>query len=273
MDQLTPEQLQAYVAIATGLLTSVVLGLLILVVGWRISAGAHRAVMRSCEASRLDTALARFLSSLAQYTVLAATFIAALQQVGVQTTSLVAIFASAGLAVGLALQGSLANFAAGVMILFFRPFQLDDVITAGGHTGKVVDIGLFASTFYTPDNMKIIVPNSAIIGGSIVNITALGTRRLEVDVGVAYGEDIERVRAVLLAATQVEGAERTPAAAVAFTGLGPNALSFKVMVWCKSGDYLIVLDRVRTSVYAALQREGIEIPYNQLVVHQAPPQA
>jgi small conductance mechanosensitive channel len=180
------------------------------------------------------------------------------------------VFASAGLAIGLALQGSLANFAAGVMILFFRPFSLGDKITAGGHTGVVAEIGLFATTFDTPNVEKIIIPNSAITGGPIVNITTMGVIRGTVSVGVGYGESIHKsLEVIQKAAASAACVKQDPAPAVAFTNFGASSLDIDVHCHCDAADYLDMLHNVRVAVYDALNAEGIEIPFNQIVVHQA----
>lgn len=248
--------------------------ILILVVGWIVSKWAMKAVSKLLANRQVDAALTKFLSQLAYYFVLAATLIAALGTVGVETTSVVALLGSAGLAVGLALQGNLSHFASGVMILFFRPFTIGDVITAAGHTGGVQDIGLFATILHTPDGQKIIIPNGAITGGSIVNITTRGTRRGAVSVGVAYGADVARVQAILeKSATKPTVALADPGPAVAFVGLGASSLDFNVMAWCKSSDYLALLHQLHINIYNDLNEAGIEIPFNQIVVHQAPPEA
>jgi small conductance mechanosensitive channel len=264
------ETLQSFLAWGLPFAQDFLLAIVIFVIGWLVSKWTNRGVQRALTRGKVDLALARFLGSIAQYTVLVAAVIAALGTVGIETTSVVAVFASAGLAVGLALQGSLSNFASGVMILFFKPFVLDDVITAAGHTGKVVDIGLFATSLNTPDNMKIIIPNSALTGGSIVNITTMGTRRGTVEVGVAYGLELEKVQAVLEKAAAKPGLVlQDPAPSVAFVGLGASSLDFAVMTWCRSADYLAMLHAVRCEVYDELNAAGIEIPFNQIVVHQA----
>ena len=179
---------------------SVLMALVILVIGWLASKWAHLILLSLARGRKLDESLSRLVASLVQYAVLATAVIAALGAVGIETTSLVAIFASAGLAVGLALQGSLANFASGVMLLFFRPFDLGDLILAGGHEGEVKDVGLFATTMLTLSNEKIIIPNTAITGGSIINYSVMGTRRASIAVGVAYGTDVTKTIEVLMAA-------------------------------------------------------------------------
>ena len=259
-----PEIVKTYLPFAQALVTT----LFILIVGWMGSKWASRLVVGAFRNRKLDEALGRFFASIAQYTVLAATVIAALGAVGVETTSLVAVFASAGLAVGLALQGSLANFASGVLILFFRPFNLGDKVTAGGHTGAIDDIGIFATTMVTLDNQTIIIPNSAITGGSIVNHTSRGTVRGTIDVGVAYGADVGQVMAVLEnAARRAQHVLDAPAPAVAFVGLGASSLDFKVFAWSTPEAYLDMLHAVRRSVYESLNENHIEIPFNQIVVH------
>ena len=251
--------------------TQLILAALILGGGWFLGGVAYGAVRRAAANRKFDASVAGFVAQLARYTVLGAAVIASLGKVGIPVTSLVAVFASAGLAIGMALQGNLSSFASGVMILTFRPFTVDDVITAGGHTGKVVEIGLFATTLHTPDNMVIIVPNSGITGGSIVNITTLGTRRGTVEVGVAYGNDVDKVMALLLeAASSVACVRDDPAPAVAFTGLGASSLDFAVLTWCDSADYLGMLHDVRRAVYNKLSEAEVEIPYNHLVVQHQP---
>lgn len=251
--------------------TGVLMALAILVVGW-IIAGRVEAALRSFGQKRsLDAALTGFLGSMARYTVIAATIIAALGKVGVETASLMAIFASAGLAVGLALQGSLANFASGVMILFFRPFTIGDVVSAGGEVGGVTDIGLFATTLVNPSNHKIIVANSSITGGNIINYTTLGVRRTTVEFGVAYGANIDQVCAIAKqAALGCEVVITDPAEpAVAFTDMAASSLNFACHSWSKSGDWLDCQHQVRKAIYDALNEAGIEIPFDQIVVHQA----
>lgn len=252
------------------LIRDIVLALVIFIVGWIASKWAQSLVARALLAKKLDEALARFLGSLAQYTVLAAAVIMALQTVGLATTSLVALLASAGLAVGLALQGSLSHFASGVMILLFRPFTLQDKVTAGGHTGKVSDIGLFATTLLSPDNETIIIPNGEVMGGSIVNFTRRGTLRGNISIGVSYGTDIPQAIQVMEgAARRVETVLEDPAPAVAFVGFGASSLDFAVRPWANVSDLMGMLHDVRVALYDDLNAAGIEIPFDQIVVHKA----
>jgi len=249
---------------------SVAIAIVIFAAGWLLSKWVHRLMLKAMRLRKLDEALVRFLAGILQYTVLAAALIAALGSVGVQTTSLVAIFASAGLAVGLALQGSLANFASGVMILLFRPFIIDDRVEISGHDGFVKDVGLFATTLVTLDNHVIIIPNSEITGSSIVNYTRKGVIRGCVDVGVAYGSDVAQAIAVLeKAAASVALTLDDPAPAIHFDGLGASSLDFKVFAWCQAIDLIPMTHQLRTAVYNALAEADIEIPFTQVVVHKA----
>lgn len=267
---MTPEQVQEYITMALPWALSALLAVVILVVGWTVSKWVGSAVKKACLKGKMQPELAAFLSSIARYIVLAATVISALGRVGVETTSLVAVFASAGLAIGLALQGSLANFAAGVMILFFRPFKLGDKITAAGHTGVVAEIGLFATTFDTPNVEKIIIPNSAITGGPIINITTMGVIRGTVNVGIGYGENIHDALVVIQkAAASADCVKQDPAPAVAFTNFGASSLDIAVHCHTDADDYLDMLHNVRVAIYDALNAEGIEIPFDQVVMHQA----
>lgn len=251
--------------------TGALMALVILAVGWLGSRWAYNLIVRVGTARGLDAALMNFLGQIGRYTLLAAAVIAALGTVGIETTSVMAIFASAGLAVGLALQGSLSNFAAGVMILFFRPFNLGDVVQAAGQTGKVHEIGLFATTLMSPANEKIVLGNASVINGVIVNFTGQGRRRATINFGVAYGSDVDRVCEVALAAANgCAAVQQDPAPpAVAFTDMAASSLNFACHVWADVPDFLAAQHQVRRAIYNGLNEAGIEIPFDQIVVHQA----
>ena len=196
--------------------------------------------------------------------------IAALNRVGIQTTSLVAVMASAGLAVGLALQGSLSNFASGVLILGFRPFVLDDFVEIGGKSGTVEDIGLFMTRLLTPNNEIVLVPNSEVTGSSITNYTAKGVRRTVVDIGVAYGVDVRKVKEILEdVAKGVPNTLEDPAPSVILANFGASSLDFQVRSFAKVPDFFPMIAELKLRIYERLEQEGIEIPFNQIVVHQA----
>jgi small conductance mechanosensitive channel len=257
---------KAYV-IATGAL----MALVILIVGYLVAGRVEAAVRAFGNNRKMDVALTGFLAQISRYIVLAMAIISALAKVGIETTSIMAVFASAGLAVGLALQGSLANFASGVMLLFFRPFTVGDVISAAGETGGVAEIGMFATTLINPNNHKIIIGNSAITGSNIINYTTLGTRRTTVGFGVAYGADIAQVCEVAKKAAMGCPAIITDPAepAVAFTDMAASSLNFACHSWSKTGDWLDAQHQVRKAIYDALNEAGIEIPFDQIVVHNA----
>lgn len=244
------------------------IAILIFVVGWILSKWASRLTHKL--SSKYDPALSSFLSGIAQYVVLAMTVIASLSAVGVQTTSLVAVLASAGLAVGLALQGNLSNFASGAMILIFRPFGLEDRVTLGGsHTGIVKDIGIFTTTLSAPAE-TIIVPNSKITGEAVINHTVDGKCRAIIDVGVAYGSNINQVAEILIAAAaSCPLVLKDPGTAAAFVNLGASSLDFKVHAFSTPENFVQVKHDVRKACYDALNEAGIEIPFAQLVVHKA----
>ena len=266
LTNILPDMLDPY----AGVMEGAGLAIIILIIAWMASKWINSMVIKLFAARKIDPSLGRFLAALAQYTVLAMGIIAALGKVGVETTSLVAIFASAGLAVGLALQGSLSNFASGVLLLLFRPIAIDDAVTVSGHFGTVHEIGLFATTLITLDNEKVVIPNSAVTGGSIVNHTCRGTRRGAIEIGVAYGTDMKVALAALeRAAKRSELVLQDPAPAVAFVSFGGSSVDFLVFGWCKSADYLDMLHNMRVAIYEELEKENIEIPFPQMVLHKA----
>jgi small conductance mechanosensitive channel len=241
-----------------------------IVLGYIVAGWAQGLANSGLERAKVDVALARFIGQIVRYTIIFATFIAAAEAVGFETTSLMAIFASAGLAVGLALQGSLSNFAAGVMILFFRPFTIGDVITGGGLTGQVAEIGLFATIMMKPDGTKVIVPNGGLTGGTIENHTELGGRRGTVDIGVDYSVNLDDVYAALnKAAESVPEIVRAEGKghAVYFASFGGSSLDFVVHAWATPADYLTMLEKLRVAIYNELNAAGIGIPFPQLDVH------
>jgi len=241
-------------------------------VGWIASKWVHVLLLKVVKKSEIDEARSGFLASIGRYLVLAVTVIVALETVGIETTSLVAWLATAGLAIGLALQGSLSHFASGVMILFFRPLTLGDRISAGGPSGKVDDTGLFATTILTGDNEKVIVPNRASTNGSIVHHTTRGTLRGNIQLGVAYGSDLAQAMEVMLkSCKQVDQVLEDPQPSVSFSGFGASPLDFIVRPWARCSDFGAMNQNVRIAPDDHLKAAGIEIPFHQIVVHQAVP--
>jgi small conductance mechanosensitive channel len=252
-----------------------VIGAIALLVVGRIVAGSLRKAVRGAlERREMDAALVPFLSGLVYYLVLAFVVIAVLGLFGIQTTSLVALLGAAGLAVGLALQGTLSNFAAGVMLLIFRPFRPGDYVETAGTAGSVKEIGIFNTTLATPDNVKVIVPNSDAFAGNIKNYSAYDTRRNDLVIGISYddpiGTAIETIERVLA------GDERVldePEPVVAVAELGDSSVNLVVRPWCKGEDYWgLRMDLTRT-LKEQLEAAGCSIPYPQRDVHVVPSKA
>ena len=229
---------------------------------------AQRASKAAMKRSELDPTLVRFFPSVARYLVLIVGGIAVLSVFGISVASLAAVLAAGAFAIGLALQGTLAHFASGVMLLLFRPFSVGDKVSAAGITGKVVEIGLFTTLFDTPDNRRIIVPNGSIFGSTIENATHHETRRVDVAVGTDYGTDLAETRTVLLeAAETTEGGLSEPQPVAYLSELGDSSISWSVRVWANTEDYWDVRERLTQRVKDALDEREIGIPYPQMDVH------
>ena len=217
---------------------------------------------------KADASLQKFLSSLAKYTVLTVGIVASLGYLGVETASFAAIIAASGLAIGLAFQGTLSNFAAGVMLLIFRPFKVGDYVEAGGVSGFIDGIELFTTEVKAVDNRRIIVPNSAIFGSVITNYSHHPTRRVDVPVGTAYEADIVKTREVLEStAENLAGVLSDPAPQIFLAGLGSSSIDWQVRMWCNSPDYWDVHQRAILEVKKALDAAKISIPFPQQTVH------
>ena len=242
--------------------------LVLLFVGFIVASWAGRLTRRGCERSQIDLTLAKFFAKMVRWSILVLVVLACLGVFGVNTTSFAAVLAAAGLAVGLALQGSLSNFAAGVMLLIFRPFKVGDVVNVCGQIGKVNEIELFATTLDTPDNRRLILSNSAVFGSTIENITFHDTRRVDVAVGVDYSASIDQTRSVLEeAAKQVPDILNDPAPQILLSGLGDSAVDWQVRIWCNTADYWAVRENTTSAVKKALDNASIGIPFPQMDVH------
>jgi len=239
-----------------------------LIASWMVAGWVRRLVLRSFAGARIDDTLGIFLSNAARWAILIMALLAALGMFGIQTTSFAAVIGAAGLAIGLAFQGTLSNIASGVMLLVFRPFKVGDVINAAGVTGKVIEIGLFTTSFDTADNRRIFVPNALIFSGTIENVTYHEKRRVDVSVGTDYGADLDEVRAVLeRALDSVEGVLDEPEPQTYLQELGASSIDWTVRVWCQTGDYWAVREAVTRAVKVELDAAGIGIPFPQLDVH------
>lgn len=238
------------------------------VVGLLIAKWVARLIRASCERARFDRTLGGFLASLAQWLVIAAVVTMCLSSFGVQVTSLVALLGTIGVAIGLALQGSLSHIASGVMLLIFRPFKVGDLVTAGGQTGIVEEIALFNTLMVTPDNRRILVPNGAIVGTVIVNSTHFSERLIDISVQADPAGSIETQRqALLAAASAVPGRLPTRPAATVLTALAPNH-TFTVAIWCKTTEIDAVRERLLIACDNALAEHHLAPPPPvQLVRH------
>jgi small conductance mechanosensitive channel len=235
----------------------VVKAIVILIVGWIVAGWLSKLASTACRKANLDETLARFLGNIVRWFVIAAVVITCLASFGVQVASLVAILGSVGVAIGLALQGSLSHIASGVMLLIFRPFKVGDFVTAGGQTGIINEIGLFSTTLDTADNRRIIVPNGAIVSGVITNATFHPARVADVTVQVDAGVSVEAARLVLSqAAAGVEGRDASKAPAVALGSMGATN-AFNVAIWCKTGELDAVKERLLIALNAAIANKGM----------------
>ena len=218
--------------------------------------------------AKMDEMLVGFVSSILRWLLLLFVIIAALGQLGINTNSLVALLGAAGLAIGLSLQSSLQNFAAGVMLIVFRPFQKGDFVEISGTTGVVEQIGIFTSTLTTPDNKEIIVPNGAIYGSSITNYSARDTRRVDMVFGIGYDDDIKLAKQVL---TEIIAADERvlvePEPVIALGELGDSSVNFLVRPWVNSGDYWALKWDTNEKVKQAFDAHGISIPFPQMDIH------
>ncbi len=244
-----------------------IVGLLLALWAARIlSNWSGRLVKRSL--TNKDEVLQKFLSSLTRYTVLVVCIVAALGYVGMETASFAAVLAASGLAIGLAFQGTLSNFSAGVMLLIFRPFKVNDYIEAGGETGVVVGMELFSTELKSLDNKRIILPNSTIFGANITNYAHHPVRRVDVPVGTDYSADIDETRKILESVpNNVEGVIGDPGPQIFLAGLGTNSVDWQVRVWCNTPEYWDVYQAITAQTKRTLDAAGIGIPFPQRDLH------
>ncbi|MFB6230734.1 MAG: mechanosensitive ion channel family protein [Salinibacter sp.] len=249
-------------------LLSIVAFILILVVGRYVATWVRNLIRGGLDRPKVDTTLTKFAGNFAYYAIFLLAILAGLNTVGVETASFVAVLAAAGFAVGLALQGTLANFAAGIMLLIFRPFKVDDYVEIAGETGFVKDLSLFFTRITTRDNRLVIIPNGDIFGSTIRNIFANDTVRVDCDVGTDYPADIDATREVLLeAARNVDGRVEDKGVQAALKGLGDSAIDWQVRVWAEPDDYFRLRQELARQVKYKLDEAEIGIPYPQMDIH------
>lgn len=250
-----------------GIAPSAITALLLLFATLLCASWLQRIVRSAAHRARIEETLARFFGKLARWAVLTVGILLILGEFGIETASFAVVLGALGLAVGLALQGSLGNFAAGVLLLVFRPYKVGDVVVVAGNAGKVDEIDLFCTTLDTVDNRRILVPNGAILGGTIENVTHHPLRRADVSVGVDYSASVEATRAALeQAAASVP--QRHPASGhqVALLGLGASSVDWQVRVWCKTEDYFPCVEATVGAIKRSLEAAGLGIPFPQLEV-------
>lgn len=247
---------------------NIVLAIVIFIIG-RIVVGAIVSMFTKLMGkSKYDPMLVDFLGSILKAILMLFVIVASLNQLGVDTTSLVAILGAAGLAIGLSLQDSLKNFAAGVMLLIFKPFKAGDYVEAGGESGTVLKIAIFTTTMLTPDNKEVIVPNGGIYSGNIINYSARPTRRVDMVFGIGYGDDLLKAKSLLeQMLTEDERILTDPAPQVAVGELGDSSVNFVVRPWAKTSDFWGVKLDFTEKVKLRFDEEGISIPFPQMDVH------
>lgn len=246
----------------------VLAAVVILVAGWMVAGWIRNLTRKGLERGRVDGALVPFAAKLTYYSVLAVVVIAALNRLGVATTSVVAIFGAFALAVGLAMQSTLSNFASGVMLLIFRPFGLGDYVDIGGTAGTVMEIDIFATTLRSPDNIMITVPNSQIYGSAISNFNGYETRRVDMVMGIAYDDDIQTaLDTIHRIVTADERVLADPEPQIAVSNLGDSSVDIVVRPWCAAGDYWALKFDLTRRLKEGLESAGCSIPFPQRDVH------
>jgi small conductance mechanosensitive channel len=241
--------------------------IVILIIGYMAAGWAARMTSSAlAKSAKVDATIRHFLTSLVRYAVIIFTVLAVLNRFGVETTSFIAVLGAAGLAIGLAFQGTLSNIAAGVMLLLFRPFKVGQFIDAAGVTGTVESITLFMTELNTPDNVHIIIPNAQLWGAAVKNFSHNATRR--VDIGIGYGDDIGAAFKVLTDLVSSDSrVNADPEPMVMVTELGDSAVNLQIRIWCAAADYWPVKFDLTRQVKESLDAAGISIPFPQRTVH------
>jgi small conductance mechanosensitive channel len=247
---------------------NLVTAIVIFFVGKWIVALVIKGLMKAMEKGDIDTTLRRFIGNLARMLLMLFVIIAAINALGVQTASLIALVGAAGLAVGLALQGSLSNFAAGVLIVLFRPYKVGDWIEGGGVSGAVEEVQILTTVLKTGDNKRVIIPNSQIMGSTITNYSANETRRVDLVVGVSYGDDLDKVRKELEGLVAADDRIlKDPAVTIAVSELADSSVNFVLRPWVKTADYWGVHFDLTEAIKKRFDEVGISIPFPQQDVY------
>ncbi|WP_061018814.1 small-conductance mechanosensitive channel MscS [Vibrio splendidus] len=247
---------------------NIISALIILFIGNLIVKAVANSVAKVLQKKKMDRAVVEFIHGLVRYLLFVIVLIAALGRLGVQTASVVAVIGAAGLAVGLALQGSLSNFAAGVLIVAFRPFKSGDYVEIGGVAGSVDSIQIFQTVLTTPDNKMVVVPNGSVIGSPITNYSRHETRRIDLMIGVSYNADLQKTKALLTKICESdERVLKEPGVQVGVHTLADSSVNFVVRPWVSTAEYWNVYFDLMQAIKEGLDKEGIEIPFPQMDVH------
>ena len=269
VDEQTRILIDSVIAIGVEYGVDIVGAIVLLIIGWTVAGWVRRGVRHGLERiPGMDDTLKPFLAKLVWYVIMVFVLVAVLNQFGVQTTSVIAVLGAAGLAIGLALQGTLANVASGVMLLFLRPFNIGDYVDAGGIAGTVVEIGLFNTEIKTNNGLCLIVPNSKIWASPITNFSRNPTRRFDLAVGIGYDGDVDGALALLMGL--MTGDSRVlndPAPVCVVEALGDNAVVIKMRAWTQAADYWDTVWHLNKVIKIDLQAAGYSIPFPQRDIH------
>lgn len=264
----TPEWVTTAQELLTKFGLKIIAAIAIFFIGRWLAKLIKNVLQKTMERAKVDHALVGFTCSLVHAGLMIFVILAALGQVGVQTTSFIAVLGAAGLAVGLALQGSLSNFASGVLIIIFRPFKVGDFVEGGGATGVVKEIHIFTTTITTPDNKRVIVPNSKMMGDNIVNYSAEGTRRLDLTACISYGDSVDTAKAALMdEVTKNELVLKDPAPFVGVSAMNDSSVDLAVRPWVNAANYWPAFFALNEAIKKRLEAEGLTIPFPQRDVH------
>ena len=266
--EFTKDMINSLIEIGSSIGISLLMALAILIVGRQLVKLILRLITVALEKSKVEDTVRIFVTNLLNTLLMILVFIAAINQLGIETTSIIAVLGAAGLAIGLALQGSLSNFAAGILIVIYRPYKVGDYIEAGNHAGTVKDIQIFSTVLKTPDNKIVVVPNGSIMNGSIVNYSDQDTRRVDLIISCSYEDDIDKVRSILEDILKKEKRIlKDPKPQIAVAELADSSVNFIFRPWVKRTDYLPVYYSLLEEVKKRFDKEGISIPYPQSDVH------
>ena len=247
---------------------SLFIALSILIIGRQVVKILIKVISTALERSNTEDTVRIFVTNLLNTLLMIVVFIAAINQLGIQTTSIIAVLGAAGLAIGLALQGSLSNFAAGILIVIYRPYKVGDYIQADNHLGTVNDIQIFSTVLKTPDNKLVVVPNGSIMNGSIVNFSNQDKRRVDIIASCSYEDDIDKVKSVLAdILSKDDRILNEPKPRIAVSELADSSVNFIVRPWVKNSDYIDVYYSLLEEIKKRFDQEGIAIPYPQTDVH------